>query len=467
MATQYFLPSAVAFAVVGSKNTITLTFPRTDHTTRGGKIDTAFAGGETRYLHQISINHSGVAGLWIDNNDDAGDALPGGADLTTAFEARGGIEIWMDGDEVLRFGIDDNDTSEPYWWYPDAYVTVKNWVNANYGSPQTVDKFTAAFSIPDGDVAPIAPTIATQSALPSTAVDIQLPAFTGGMWREQIWEPENDSQVTVNTTATRGNVYLRPLPQIENLIHEAFTDYGGRKRILAQCGVYDGTDRYGRCDVRIQGDHDTDASAEDLSSDFENNGFIRMQFETAAVSGLVIFPMEGATGDGTDPYIWAQSLLARRDEVAAFSLLCHTGAGSVADGTDFKVAMLLREDEVYHIYEVTGLPAGLFFDAATRKIGGTTAAVESTSTVTYKATDFKNTTTTMTFSFVVELAPTVQQTGVVETEPLIKSRPKRQRSRKTPFVLEEFARKDYITPPGQRKVQVAAKVDKEELVPWI
>ena len=233
-------------------------------------------------------------------------------------------------------------------------------------------------------------------------------------------------------------------PEPDLLIHESFTDYGApaggggvrssasggsgvavkRARFMMAVSWYANgpADREGQTKISIQGPSASgpNASNEDLNADFEARGWVLGWYAYRGGTGRSgrnksacgRWQMD-ATQDATEPYG------RRRDwHSSRYQTICESFANYASnDGSngdldcgdtsevglrpsDLAMGFLLDPDKPWLKYSMSGLPTGLQFDPENRVIHGIlpTASASANTTVTYKATDFLNNTTSITFT---------------------------------------------------------------------
>ena len=169
----------------------------------------------------------------------------------------------------------------------------------------------------------------------------------------------------------------------------------------------------------------------DLSAQFETHGTLTLAFGDVSLT----LPASTIRVDGSEPYVWS---VAAADMEPLLAAINNQAGLSVTFNDNFAAAPTLPavDDQVGKVgaavdvglpvatagspapkYAATGLPAGLAFDANTRRIAGTPTQVE-TVIVTYTATN-ANGAAMRTFTFTINQAPTLPavgtRTGVVGT----------------------------------------------------
>ena len=369
------------------------------------------------------------------------------------------------------------DATEDYGWYPGNYAEVASWVNDLYGDSeagtpwlwrvamghddethmapiQLKDAAGARYSIPSYD-AGVSAANAIANSNPTNCLDLidgstapmtdvnprfdtkydgadqgahdgvvyfQMPEWEGGMWAQQEWSGADIDAADKYTGSGSAGLHVRMGERAGDLIHEAFTSYGGptglssgltaqaakRARFPEYFSAYTDPDpsdgKYGKVRLVVASSGTAGTTGDDLNDDFEARGWVIMRYEHSGTAGLRTHSGFGRwnmdnTVDATEMYsgsTWQSSQFAAQ--------MNDLGQYAIADGTlaaaDCAVAIVLEPDKPYLKYSMTGLPTGLSFDPENRVIHGIlpTASSSANTTVTYKATDFFDNTTSITFT---------------------------------------------------------------------
>ena len=233
-------------------------------------------------------------------------------------------------------------------------------------------------------------------------------------------------------------------PEPDLLIHEAFTDYGApagrggvrstaaggpgvavkRARFMMAVSWYANgpSDREGMGQLTFSGPtvSGESGSNEDLNDAFEERGWVLGWYAYRGGTGRTSRFKSGcgrwqmdATVDASERYGRSRDWHGGRYQTIcnSFAKYASNDGGNVnldcgdtsevgVRPSDLAMGILLDPDKPYLRYSMTGLPTGLEFDPENRVIHGIlpTASSSVNTTVTYKATDFLNNTTSLTFT---------------------------------------------------------------------
>ena len=488
-AVQWFFPTEVNCFVVGIRNTIEFLFP-CDNPGKsnyggdydwpgGGRINPNMGGwgehGEQRFIHRIHLRNNGaiywnvdsvnrgyqgteadVTYTYTDDNISSGSGT--GHNLHTGFatatpSAGGWLSFECRNRGKLKVNMSDaapyvGDATEDYGWYPGNNVELKNWVNDLYEDAEAGYPWLWRVAMGHDDetfMAPIQPkaadgtryTIPTQTSSTTKNVVFQMPEWEGGMWAQQEWSGTDINDISKYVGGGSAGLHIRMGERAGDLVHEAFTSYGGptgissgltaqaakRARFPEYFSAFyhaDAADgNSGKTRLGVASSTTEGASADDLNDDFEARGWVLSRYEHSGTAGLRTHSGFGRwnmdnTVDATELY----SGKAWHSEQFAVQMNDFAYYGSV-DGTlaaaDCAVGILLDPDKPYLKYSVTGLPSGLSFDPDNRVIHGAVDAATATAstTVTYTATDFFNNSTSVTFTWTAYGSSTAEHEDVI------------------------------------------------------
>ena len=476
---QWFFPTDVNHIEVtegaSTRKVIEFIFPTTDpgegnfEWPSGGKINPNFAGwgehGGDRYINRVWVMNKGTIYWAIDDDASPGSYVegtldsgtPGGASLHTDFASdgtassgHGYIGFQVRNSNFLVCNLSDSgsyvgDSSEPYQLYPGNFQSGKNWVNDLHcvATTNAYEYKVILGTDTEAFMAPIQPkdgngdryTIPTQTSSTTKNVVVQMPEWEGGMWAHQEWEMESDSRVDKTGPGGGGlrTITMKPELTPQNLVHEAFTDYGPPQGGLA--GYADGNrnrfpeelsisytdsygDDYGAVALKFAKSDTAAESNQDLNAAFEARGWVLARYDedgasarpSTGDSNTVRFDMNSGE-DATEAYEWRDT---QWDALTTRLAYDAVNSGTV-DGTDFKWGILLDPEKPYLKYSMSGLPSGLEFDPSNRVIHGAVDAADATAstTVTYTATDFFNNSTSVTFTWTAYGATTAEHEDVI------------------------------------------------------
>ena len=488
-AVQWFFPTEVNYFDYGGRDTIEFLFPCNNPGKSnyggdydwpgGGRINPNMGGwgehGEQRFIHRLHFRDNGAVYWNVDNvnrgyqgtaadvtytyaDDNLSSGSSGGHNLHTGFatatpSAGGWISVECRNRKKLKVNMSDaapyaGDATEDYGWYPGNYAEEVSRVNDLYDDSEGDTPYLWRVAMGHDDetfMAPIQPknadgtryTIPTQTSSVTKNVVVQMPEWEGGMWAQQEWSGADIDAADKYVGGGSQGLHVRMGERAGDLIHEAFTSYGGptglssgltaqaakRARVPEYFSAYTDTDpshgNYGKVRLVVASSGTTGQTGDDLNDDFEARGWVIMRYEHSGSAGLRTHSGFGRwnmdnTVDAVEQYSaseWQSSQFAVQ--------MNDLGQYAIADGTlaaaDCAVAIVLDPDKPYLKYSMSGLPSGLEFDPENRVIHGAVDAAEATAstTVTYTATDFFNNSTSVTFTWTAYGSTTAEHEDVI------------------------------------------------------
>ena len=324
----------------------------------------------------------------------AGEGTPT-ADLSDLVETQG-TATFRHGDAEVVIAL-SGDTTEPYSWglSADETVAARAFVDA-------ISANTAGITLTISDGAdPIAPTlaaIADKAGNVGTAVDVVLPAATAG-------EPDPTYAATglpTGLTFDAGTRRVTGTPTTEetatvtyaatNSQGSASVEFdwtiGPRLAVPVLAAIADKASNVGS-EINVQlpaataGEPDPTYAATGLPTGLTFDAGTRRVTGTPTTeeTATVTYAATNSQGSASVEFDWAISLAPIAPRLAAIA----DKAGNVGSAIDVQLPAATAGHPA-PTYAATGLPAGLAFDANTRRVTGTPTA-EETATVTYAATN--------------------------------------------------------------------------------